>query len=255
MTPTGRHPRRRVGAVALVAVVALAPVGLLACGDDAGTSAPTTMPGGGASGSTGANEALPPVDEAQALPPVDVTTMRRFYEPLFAPMGLELTRVALIDRSDGGYDPSPTGTHLALYVEPTRAFTDDEFVANLWDLTAAVTPDVFARWSGIESYDICQEPNPGEDDRPEPFPVTQIDVTRQAAAQVDWTTGDLTELLVASRTVPDFTVRVKRTLRENAAYLAASDAADAEIAATGATVLTPSTVGRGTFPTDTTSGD
>jgi hypothetical protein len=249
---TGRSSARtRLGALALVATVALAPAGLAGCADDGTSSTPTTV----GAGAAGANEALPPIDEAQALPPIDVTTMRRFYEPLLAPMGLELTRVALIDRSDGGYDPSPSGTHLALYVEPTRPFTDDEFVANLWDLTAAVTPDVFARWSGVESYDICQEPNPGEDDRPEPFPVTQIDLTRQAAAQVDWGAGDLTDLLVASRTVPDFLVRVKRTLRENPTYVAAAEAADAEIEASGLTVVTPSTVTRGTFPTDPTPGD
>lgn len=235
--------RARLGA-ALVATLALG--GVAACSDDATTSPPTTE----ATGATGASDALPPIDPTQALPPDDVTTMRRFYEPLLDPMGLTLTRAALIDRSNGGYDPSPTGTHLALYVEPARPLTDDEFVANLWDLSAAVTPDLFARWAGLESYDICQEPNPGEDDRPEPFPVTQIDLTREAAGRVEWSTGDLTDLLVAARTVPDLKVRVERQLRESPSYVAAVEAADAEIAAEGLPTVPPSTVTRSTSPPD-----
>ncbi len=236
-TRAGEGPRRRWAATALAAALALGPtLGVTACSDDSTSSTSTTV-------ASGANPLLPPVDGAQALPPDDVTTLRRFYEPVLEPFGLTLTRAALIDRSQGGYEPSPTGTHLALYVEPTRTFGDDEFVANLWELTAAVTPDVFARWSGLVSYDICQEPNPGEDDRPEPFPVTQIDVTRQAAAEVDWPAGDLVDLLVAARTVPDFAVRVKRTLRENPTYQEASQAADAEILASGATTVPAFTTG------------
>jgi hypothetical protein len=237
--------QRRLLAAALVAGLAIGPV-LSACSDDESPSgsAATTTP------EAGANPLLPPVDPAQALPPDDVTTVRRFYEPVLAPLGLTLTRAALIDRSNGGYEPSPNGTHFALYVEPTRPFTDEEFVQNLWTLSAEVTPDVFARWSGLVSYDICQEPNPGEDDRPEPFPITQLDLTREGSAQVDWVNGDLVDLLVASRTIPDFAVRVKRSLRESPAYVAASDAADRQIAASGGTTIPSRSLGTLGTPAD-----
>lgn len=50
----------------------------------------------------------------------------------------------------------------------------------------------------LESFDVCQEPPPGVDDRPEPATVTKVDVQRQGSAAVDWGRIDLVGLLVAS---------------------------------------------------------
>jgi len=224
----------RLAGTAVTLTVALI-VGSAACGEDPGAGGSPTPDGPAA-----AESGLPPIDPAQTLPPNDLASLRRLYDPVLAPLELTLTRGALIDRSDGGYEPSNTGTHLALYVEPTRTFTPAEFTERLWSLSALVTPDAFARWSGLESYDICQEPNPGEDDRPEPFPVTQLDITRDAAARIDWTGGDLTDLLVASRTDAEVIVRTNRTIRSSAEFATAQAAADAEIAASGLTTV-PST--------------
>ena len=66
---------------------------------------------------------------------------------------------------------------------------------------------------------------PSVDDEPEPFPITQINLTRQAAAEIDWEGGDLVDLLVASRTNPDVRVVVNRDLRQSAPYVAADAAA------------------------------
>lgn len=231
--------RRAAPGVAVALAVALA-AGPSACGDDPGTRA-SSPEGGPAATATG----LPPIDPAQTLPPNDLASLRRLYDPVLEPMGLTLTRGMLVDRSNGGYEPSDTGTHLALYVEPTRTFSTAEFVERLWTLSALVTPDAFARWSGLASYDICQEPNPGEDDRPEPFPITQLDVTREAAATIDWRNGDLTDLLVASRTVPDVIVRTNRVIRSSPEFAAADAAAEAEIEASGLTTLTTARRGVG----------
>jgi hypothetical protein len=154
-----------------------------------------------------------------------VGSLRRLYDPVLEPMGLRLTRGALIDTSNDQYTPSNDGTHLALYVEPTGDYTDAQYLDGFWTVTALITPDVFARWSGLESYDICQEPLPSVDDKPEPFPITQINLTRDAAATVDWENGDLVDLLVVSRTNPDVKVVVNRELRQSTPYMAADAAA------------------------------
>jgi len=170
-------------------------------------------------------EGLPGFDAEQTLPPNDVSTLRRLYDDALEPFGVRLTRGALIDRTNDQYVPSNTGSHLALYVEPIADYSPEQYVEGFWTISAFITPDVFARWPELESYDICQEPLPAEDDRAEPFPITQINLTREAAAAIDWQDGDLVDLLVASRTNPDVKVVVNRELRESPAYRAADDAA------------------------------
>jgi hypothetical protein len=216
---------RRLAALVLAAGLAVATV---ACGDDSGDRQATPAGGGDVAGeSAPRHPLLPAFDPEQELPPNDVGTLRRLYDPVFETMGLRLTRAALVDVSAGGYEPSDDGTHLALYVEPTGAYSEDDFAAGLWTVSALVTPDVFARWSGLESYDICQEPLPGVDDRPEPFPVTQINITRDDAATIDWDNGDLVELLVAAKANPEIRLIVNREVRASASYQAADGAARA----------------------------
>ena len=117
--------------------------------------------------------------------------------PCSSRSAFDLTRGALIDISNDQYVPSNDGRHLALYVEPIADYTTEQYVDGFWTISALITPDVFARWPQLESYDICQEPLPSVDDKPEPFPITQINLTRQAAAEIDWEGGDLVDLLVA----------------------------------------------------------
>jgi hypothetical protein len=211
--------RRNIAAVAAFGALAFTTA---ACGSDSGSSqepSPTTSP-------DPAN-GLPAFDAEQQLPPNDVGSLRRLYDPVLEPMGLRLTRGALIDTSNDQYTPSNDGTHLALYVEPTGDYTDAQYLDGFWTVTALITPDVFARWSGLESYDICQEPLPSVDDRPEPFPVTQVNITRDAAETVDWANGDLVDLLAVARTDPDTQIVVNREIRKNPAYEAADAAAKA----------------------------
>jgi hypothetical protein len=220
--------RRRLPASLLVAALVVWP---LACADDADDS------GGSATGEEAAPDEtasgdprLPPFDPLQELPPNDVGALRRLYDPMFESMGLRLTRAALVDTTDGQYEQSNDGTHLALYVEPTGAYSNEQYVEGLWTVSAVVTPDVFARWSGLESYDICQEPPPDVDDRPEPFPATQINITREDAATIDWAGGDLVDLLVAAKQNPEVRLIVNRQVRATSTYEAADAAARTRLA-------------------------
>jgi len=59
---------------------------------------------------------------------------------------------------------------------------------------------VFQRWSGLLSFDVCQEPLPSLDPNPEAPPVTQLYVTRRGASAIDWahvTIGQLTRAAAA----------------------------------------------------------
>jgi hypothetical protein len=140
------------------------------------------------------------------------------YDAALATMGLRLTRATLVDTSGGGYRASTQGRHLALYVEPTAERDLAGYAEDLWTLSALMTPDVFDRWPGLESYDICQEPVPGVDDSAEPPPVTQVNLTRGAAERIDWDGGNLTDLLVAWRTDPQVVVIAGRDLRRTAVF-------------------------------------
>jgi hypothetical protein len=208
------HPRR--AAVAFVAVAALIPLGLAGCGDDSSdTAAPPP---------TGAPDATIATEE---FPPNDFEELAAVFDPMLEPMGLVLTRGALIDRTDGGYERSDTGTHLALYVEPIdeASYTLDDYVIGVYDVTALVTPYVFERWTEIESYDICQEPPNAEDPSAEPFPVSQVEIDRASSDAFDWDGGDLEALLAASKEGGGVRVVTSRELREHPEFVLADDAA------------------------------
>lgn len=194
-----------------VAVAAALLLGASACGgsDDTG-SAPSTV-------------AAP-----AELPPAAALDLEELYGDALADLGLRLTdRGGLIDRSGGGYQPSATGTHLALYVEPIGERTAEEYVEGIRSV-AVVFADVFERWSGLESYDVCQEPAedaPTPNDQPyddtEPLPVTQIELTREQADAIDWSTVTVAELIAASKQdPPGLALRVASTLVRDPAYRA-----------------------------------
>jgi hypothetical protein len=145
---------------------------------------------------------------ADDFPPPTFEELAEVYDPMFEEHDLVLTRGETIDRTGGQYEPSPTGTHLALYVEPTGGQTNEEYLDLLVEITAEVTPQVFTEYGSIESYDICQEPLISEDDSAEPIPVTQVEITREAAADIDFEALDLAELLAVANLEADPPVRV-----------------------------------------------
>lgn len=173
----------------VVMAAAVASVLVAACGNGAPTAG--TVPG------TTRASVAPDGD----LPPRAVADMAPLLDPLLAPLGLRLTRSALVQRPDrGGGDGGKP--HLALYVEPTSTWDDARYVATIAPLARLVTPFVFDRWAGVASYDVCQEPLPGVDDRAEPPPITVFEVSRAYARTVVWGQVTLGELVRDSQARP-----------------------------------------------------
>jgi len=141
-----------------------------------------------------------PTATAEPYPPNDSAALAEIIDPIVEPYGLRFTYGSLNDTSDG-YEPSDTGNHLALYVEPTGEYSDEDYINGLFTISAAVTPYVFETWEGLTSYDICQEPRPADDDSPTPPPATQVNIERAAAESYDWANGDLESMLVHAEAV------------------------------------------------------
>lgn len=162
---------------------------------------------------------------ADDLPPSSFDELAARYDPLLQPHGLRLTRGALIDRSGGGYEPSATGTHLALYVEPTGDYSADDYLDGIAELAGLFGPMIFSEHGDLETYDICQEPPPAADDSAEPPPVTQIELTRAQSAAIDWDSATLDTVVAAAEAEPPgLRLVVSDELRETARYrLALSD--------------------------------
>jgi hypothetical protein len=198
---------RRLGLVVLLAL------GLTACGGDDDAQPPRST--------------IDPADittteptSGGALPPAGALDLEPIFGAPLAELGLKLTdRGGLIDRHGGGYEPSASGTHLALYVEPIGPRTVTQYIDGIRGV-AVVFADIFERWPGLESYDVCQEPV-GEDDPSgaEPLPVTQIELTKAEAAAIDWDTVSVIDLVRASlATPPGLTLRVSSALASDPAY-------------------------------------
>ena len=206
--------RRSFGA--LLAVVLA--VGVAACGDDDGAEGvPSTID----------PASTTPEPSPSDLPPPEPLDLEPLYGEALAELGLQLVdRGGLIDRSGGGYVASPTGTHLALYVEPVDDRTMEQYVAGIRDV-AVVFSDIYERWPGLTSYDVCQEPtDPDGDQGPEPLPVTQIELTREQSDAIDWDTVTVEELVAASQAdPPGLALRVSSEMAGDPTYAAMVQAA------------------------------
>ncbi len=146
------------------------------------------------------------------LPPADPLALEALYGDELAELGVHLTdRGGLIDRT-GGYESSSEGTHLALYVAPIGDRTDDEYVDGIVELARLFLPDVFDRWPGLETFDVCQE-LPEDEETGYVSTVTQIDIGRSAAADLDWDTVELADLVRASEVDETFALRVMGDLQ------------------------------------------
>lgn len=180
--------RRRPARAAVIAVVSVLVAG--ACGSDAAT------PPGPAAPPTGA-VTTGDVDPGR-FPPATGAELAAIFDPLLEPLGLRFARGSLIAPERGVYEPVADGTHLAVYVEPTGAYTTADYATGLVEVARVFLPLVFERWEGLASFDVCQEPPPAVDDSAAPPSVTIIDLTRDQAAAVDWSDLDLAGLLAAA---------------------------------------------------------
>lgn len=159
------------------------------------------------------------------LPPPGPFDIEPIYGEVLADLGLRLTsQGGLIDRSDGGYVPSAEGDHLAIYVEPIGDDYDaDDYIQGIHTV-AVVFQDVFERWPGLATYDVCQEPGPGWDDEyaERQLPVTQIELTRaEAEALGDLEALSVVDLVRASQTdPPGMALRVSSRIARDPGYQA-----------------------------------
>jgi hypothetical protein len=133
-------------------------------------------------------------NESRRLPPNDKAAIEKVFRSELDRLGLRLTRGALVDLESGR--PTSKGTHLAVYVEPVGPYSADEYAGSIVSVTKVFAPRAFDTWRGLVSFDVCQEPLPSVDTRPEPPPKTKVDMTRNASDKVDWDNLDLQQLLV-----------------------------------------------------------
>jgi hypothetical protein len=165
---------------------------------------------------------------SSARPPAKKAALAKLFRSELKPLGLRVSRGLLQNRET--YDPDPKGTHLALYVTPTSAtYTTADYVENFAELTRIFVPMIFDRWSGVQTFDICQEPV--DDAREEPPPVTQIYVARTALDRVGgWKRATLTDLLAAAprdgrQRGADYYVYFNQDVRSDPGFQHAAEAA------------------------------
>lgn len=125
------------------------------------------------------------------LPPHERDDLAALFDPLVEPLGYQVTRASLIDPST--YQVDAEGGHLALYVAPLTDISADQFAVAFPSLVAVFLPFVFDRWPELHSFDVCQEPFNSTEETPPSL--TIIDLTRQAAATVEWGQLDLAGLI------------------------------------------------------------
>jgi hypothetical protein len=142
-------------------------------------------------GSSGNDEA------AGTLPPNKKAVIEKVFASRLDRLGLRLTRGAIVDLKTG--KPSAKGTHLAVYVEPNGPYTADDYARRVVAVTRVFAPRSFDMWRGLQSFDVCQEPLPEVDARPEPPPKTKVTMTRDAARKLRWKGLDLSTLLTDAK--------------------------------------------------------
>ena len=129
---------------------------------------------------------------ASPLPPADHTDLVAIFDPKVRRFGLRVTRASLVNAKE---QRSKSGTHLAIYVEPTGRYTTQDYIDGALKVTRVFLPYVFTRWKGLLSFDVCQEPPPGVDDRLAPAPETQVFATRAGNKRIDWPKVDVADLM------------------------------------------------------------
>ena len=149
---------------------------------------------------------------ADRLPPPTIAEIAPIYEDALDAAGVRLTeRGGLIDTSTG-YETSSQGTHLALYVAPVEDQPIEAYVEGLTELTALFATDVFERWPGLESFDVCQQQY--VDDAPLGPVLSQVSLTRAVATSISWASMTVDELLDVTEADESSFVRTTGALRQ-----------------------------------------
>jgi hypothetical protein len=201
-----------------------------ACGDDAvggnsnvvtTTTLVTSTSGAATTVPTGPTTTLPAFEgDGAEYPPPDFDGLAAFFDPLVAPLGYRVGRGVLIERAT--YRETPEGDHLALYLEPFGPRTPDDYALEFLPIATLFVPAVFMAWPGLASFDICQEQFDWVGDTPPPG-ITVFDITREAAAAIDWSTVDLAALLAADESLDGLRIHAVESVQTSAVWSAALD--------------------------------
>ncbi len=128
--------------------------------------------------------------------PISDAVVARAALPLLAPFGLK------VQRSSIGEKAGPRrGTELSLYVQPPRTESVDTYATRMMPLAAAVIPELYAKYPGIDWIDLCQEPAKSSGAW-ETVPLTRLELTRSGSRRIDWKRADLAQLLALQRIHP-----------------------------------------------------
>lgn len=168
-------------------------------------------------------------EEALALPPTAEAELAAIFDPLIEEYGLRLSRAALLELGEP-YEESESGRFLGLYVEPTGEYTPEEYLENLVPVARIMLTLSFERWPGLEVADVCQEPPPDVDDSETPTPETQVQVSREASAALDWEALALPELIAVARNdePPGVVLRISSRLAEEPLWQDAVEASEGD---------------------------
>jgi hypothetical protein len=129
---------------------------------------------------------------ASALPPADHTDLVAIFDPKVRRFGLRVTRASLMNAKE---QRSKSGTHLAIYVEPTGTYTTQDYIDGAVNVTRVFLPYVFTRWKGLLTFDVCQEPPPAVDNSLSPPPETQVYANRAGTKRIAWPKVDVAALV------------------------------------------------------------
>jgi len=175
-------------------------------------------------GVTGLAGSAPAATPQRQFPPTSFAAFSKLFDPALARFGLRVMRVHL--EQPPRYTVSPHGQRLAVYVEPTGGYTAANYLENLGPVAAIFLPTVFDRWSGVRSFDVCQEPLPSVGESSEPPPVTEIVASRRGAGRIPWHDVTLADLVAlqpsghapSSLTATDFGLYLAPAVRADPAY-------------------------------------
>lgn len=159
-----------------LALLALALLGLPACGGGSG-------------------------DEARPLPPNGTEAVAELFDDKLRPLGWEVQRASLEDNEIP--TPVPGKRHFAVYVRPTGTPTPSDYIEGLATVTKVFLPSVFEDYAELASFDVCLEPTAAEDPSEYPKAVTQVLLSREQSGKNDWAALTPADVIRAGRAHPN----------------------------------------------------
>jgi hypothetical protein len=138
------------------------------------------------------------------LPPDGTKPVARLYDERLAPLGWRVQRSSLEELVvDGGVPIPPGRLHLAVYLRPLGDPSPAGYVDALASVTRVFAVEVFERYSGLASFDVCLEPTEAQDPDGYPATLTQVTVSRAQASMLDWTTARPADVVAGAERHPN----------------------------------------------------